>query len=175
MREFTDAMGRKWNVELTLGSSLRLKTYAGLTLDDFIPKADAKNETDFAAFQEFASDVFKIFDVLYALVKPQADAQGLSKEQVMEAIGDREADVMVETVLSEIVDFFRKRDPRRAMLVAKTFRLNDQLATKAAARLEKLELLDFVANVPEPTDDELMTLVREQLSKSVGTSPATSA
>lgn len=169
-----DSLGREWTVDVTLASAQRVKDRTGLGLNDLIPrpKTDATAD-DVKPFQAFVSDVFRLFDVFYALIQPQADAKQLSKEQVLEGIASADVEnAMTYAVLQGIADFFQRRDPPRAQMVRQFLKIGHQTMTKAAERMEreldKIDLDKFVDELPVPNVEDLTSAAIAQSKKSAG-------
>ena len=142
-KTFKDGLARQWTVSLSLASATRLQALTGKRLDDFIPKASDTGER-LHPFRDFISDPFAVFDVFYALVKPDADALSLSKEQVLEGFSTGEAEEsMAYAVLQAIVDFFRRPDPARAMMLKRHLDLGKQVMDRATTGVQaKMDAID---------------------------------
>ena len=81
MKTFTDSAGRTWTVSLTIDAAKRVK---GL-LDVNLLELEAG---DPPLLTKLGTDVILLCDVIFALVKPQADAAGVSDEQFGAALGE---------------------------------------------------------------------------------------
>lgn len=148
-KTFKDGAGREWNVNLTLAAGQRIKAITGKRIDDFIPKSDVRTAEQLNPFREFISDPFAVFDVFYALVKPDADAKNLSREQVLEGFTTEvSGEAMACAVLQAFVDFFRRPDPARAMILKRHLDLGKQVMERATAKvqaqLDKIDLNSIV-------------------------------
>ena len=69
MKSFTDAKGRTWSIDINVATLQRVKGLTGVDLTKLI---DARGET----FSKVVEDVFVMFDVLTALVRPQLTCPG---------------------------------------------------------------------------------------------------
>ncbi|HBG25663.1 MAG TPA: hypothetical protein DDX75_01050 [Phycisphaerales bacterium] len=102
MKTFTDNAGRTWTLSLTIDSAKRVRDLLGINLLE--PEAG-----DPPLITRLGTDEFLLCDVLYCLIKPQADSLNITSEQFGQSIG---GDVILaaQTVFyDELIDFFQKR------------------------------------------------------------------
>lgn len=107
MKTFRDAQGREWTVEVNVTALKRVKDATGVDLTKVIdPESDV--------ISRLSEDVFLLFDVVCALLKPQLEKHGLSAEEFGAGL-DEDATEKAATALFEgIIDFFR--DEKRMLL-----------------------------------------------------------
>jgi len=101
MRAFTDSAGRAWTLSLTLDAAKRVKSLLSVNLLE-LDKGDPPLLT------KLGTDVILLCDVVFAILKPQAEAAGVTDEQFGGALG---GDIILaaQTAFSEeMVDFFQK-------------------------------------------------------------------
>ena len=79
MRSFTDSEGREWQVSVTVGSIRRVRDLLGVNLSNYL-------EGEPPLIDRLQRDVVLLGDVLYCLVKPQADERGVSDEKFGSAL-----------------------------------------------------------------------------------------
>lgn len=111
MKSFTDAKGNTWTIEVNVTTLQRVKGLTGVDLTKLI---DAKGET----FSKVVEDVFIMFDVLTALVRPQLDAQGITTEQFGESLDETSLEDAVHALIEAVIDFFREG---KRMLLKRAF------------------------------------------------------
>jgi hypothetical protein len=87
---FKDSEGREWDVGLPWDVVRRLKDKEGINLLEFA-------EDKFAKFREVMSDPLAMLDLLWAIVKPQAEAKQMTRDQFEKAMG---GDALYEAQLS---------------------------------------------------------------------------
>jgi hypothetical protein len=75
---FTDTTGRAWAVEITTSTVLRVRTLASVDLMEAI---------EGSLVPKLVNDPMLLVNVLYCVLKPQADAAGVTDEQFGEALG----------------------------------------------------------------------------------------
>ena len=188
-KTFTDAKGRQFTVDITVGTLPRLKAIANFELDSLIPKrASEMSDNGLAPLAEFLSDPVAILNVVYAACKPQIDKMGLSFDQFAEGFeGEKSVEAcqaMAQALLQAIHDFFLKGapipQPMRAALVMRALMIGRKLAEAEGARvnqvLDRIEAKVTTAMKPL-TETELTTLDGEMdaaLSKFAGNTPAPS-
>ena len=101
MRTFTDSAGRTWTPSLTLDAAKRVKSLLDVNLLDL--------ETgDPPLLTRLGTDVILLCDVVFAIVKPQADSAGVSDEQFGASLGGDVILAAQTAFYEELVDFFRK-------------------------------------------------------------------
>lgn len=154
MRTFTDARGRSWDLEITVATLKRIRAVAGV---DLLEVAGG------TLFDKLVADPVLLGDVLYAVVKPQADAQQVSDEDFGRALAGDVIDSATTALLAEIVAFFPS--PRRRVL-------EQAMTTLAAWRAQAL-----AAAERRLTDPGLWATVEQAIAAggSSGSAPASSA
>jgi len=109
MRTFKDNAGRAWSVQINVDALKRVKSLLGVNLLEVI---------EGKLIDRLSGDPVFLCDVLYAVVKPEADAQKVTDEDFGRAMGGDALDGATAAFLEELVDFFpqgRRRLLRRAM------------------------------------------------------------
>lgn len=97
MKTYKDCTGKEWGVSVTVGTIKRVKDLIGVNLLDAV-------STDL--IDKMRSDPVLLCDILYAVCKPQADADGVSDEAFGESLAGDAITSATEALLDEIVDFF---------------------------------------------------------------------
>jgi len=134
MKTFTDTAGRTWTLALTIDAAKRVK---GL-LDVNLLELEAG---DPPLLTRLGTDVILLCDVIFALVKPQADAAGVSDEQFAAALGGDVVLAAQTAFYGELVDFFRKLGRGDlAKAVDAQRRMIDLAVARIETRLDKLDL-----------------------------------
>lgn len=136
MKSFADNAGRTWTISLTIDAAKRVK---GL-LDVNLLELEAGEP---ALLTRLGTDVILLCDVIYVLVKPQADAAGVSDEQFGAALGG-DAILAAQTAFyEELADFFPRLGRNH---VAKAVTAQRRIIDLAVARIEtQIDRLDLDA------------------------------
>lgn len=146
MKTFTDTAGREWTIELTVASVKRVRSLLDvdlLSLQAGKPPLIAR----------LGSDVCLLCDVLFALVKPQADERSVSDEQFGASLGGSAILHGLEGLYAELIDFFRQLGRTELAVAVERQREIIRLATSAAeTRIRQIDLAKEV----ETTMDEAM-------------------
>ena len=157
-------LGQEWTAELTVGSARRLKDIAGVTLDELVPPAPtngkAAKDDSLAPLAAFLGNPFKVFDAFYALIKPTADQRGITKEQIEDGIGEKEAEAMALALLRAVHDFFRNDPMRQSLLrrIASDFtKAMGMVGAKIDERMEKADILGTLAKELDALDEKPAT------------------
>lgn len=95
---FTDTTGQQWNVAVTCATAKRLWSLLKLDLGD-VPKV----------FAILGGPQAELVDFLYAVVKPQADASGITDEQFAERLDGDVLTAAIEAFQEAFTDFCPSR------------------------------------------------------------------
>lgn len=157
MKTFADSEGRKWNLSLTIAAAKRVRGLLGVNLLDL-------DQGDPPLLTRLGTDVMLLVDVVFCLVKPQADAEGISDEQFGAALGG-EAVLAAQTAFyEELVDFFRQCG--RGHLARAAEKQVEIMAAATEAGERRIDAVDAGAVVAELVGKQ------ETLGNSSGNSPA---
>ena len=129
MRTFADTTGREWKVDVNVGTCKRVKT--------LLPGTDLLDVAGGDLLCRLASDPILLCDVLYVVVKPQADAEGVSDEAFGQALGGDALEAATTALLEALSDFFpsaKRRVLQKALVKLRA--LENRVADAAEARLE---------------------------------------
>lgn len=157
MKTFRTIDGTEWKVVVTVGTIKRVLDETGLKLTDLFATE--------AKIGEFFSDDIKFCEVLWSVVRPQADELGRTTDQFFGNIDGTVIEQAVEALLAEVVDFFQ--EPRRTLLRKVLTRYQEshrKLQTEGVLAVERLI---------ETTDFE--QAIRQTHTNSASSSPALAA
>jgi hypothetical protein len=153
MRAFKDNQGHQWEIAITVDTVKRVRGLLNVDLlaaieGDLVPK--------------LATDPILLADVLYAVVKPQADNLGVSDEDFGRGLGGDAIEAATTALLEELVDFFpaRRRTPLQAAM--RKFAEAEQAMTDAATRrLESPETAAAIAAQVAAADRQFESMLQE--------------
>ena len=141
MTSFRDTAGRTWQISLTIDALKRVKSLLQIDLTEPL-------QGEPPLMTRLAIDVLLLCDVLFALIKPQADAAGVSDEVFGASLGGEAILAAQEALTQEWLDFFqnlrrthlvtaiqKQRDLVRAIVAAGEQRLAQIQPEQAAAEL----------------------------------------
>ena len=106
MRIFKDAKGRPWEIAVDVVVIKRLRT----SIQFDLAGADVM-----ATMRRLIEDPILTCDVVYAIVKPQADAVGISQDDFWGAMAGDPIDNALRAVLEEVTDFTPNRAARERL------------------------------------------------------------
>ena len=134
MKTFTDTAGRTWTLALTIDAAKRVKSLLDVNLLEL-------EAGDPPLLTRLGTDVILLCDVIFALVKPQADAAGVSDQEFAAALGGDVVLAAQTAFYGELVDFFRKLGRGDlAKAVDAQRRMIDLAVARIETRLDKLDL-----------------------------------
>ena len=155
MKTFTDNTGRTWTVTVNVEAVKRVR---GLVNVNLLEVLDGK------LLEQLAGDPILLCDLVYALCKPEADANGVSDVEFGRAMAGDAIDSATAALMEELVGFFPKE---RRRLLAKALAKLRMLEAKAVdVAMEKLD---------SPALEQEMADALGKLGGSSGNSPASSA
>lgn len=115
MKTFTDSAGRTWTLAITVDAIKRVESLIKVNLARLL---EPRNGAELPLLTELESDIILLCDVLFSLVKPQADAQGVTDEQFGQALGGEAIAAAYNAFWEELVDFFQKLPHGNATVTA---------------------------------------------------------
>jgi hypothetical protein len=132
MRTFQDTQGRTWSVTINVDAIRRVRGLLNINLLDAV---------EGKLLERLVSDPVLLCDILFALVKPEAEAKNVSDEDFGRALGGDVLDHATNALLEELVDFFpsgKRTVFRKALDKLKV--LEEMALETATRRLESTEL-----------------------------------
>jgi hypothetical protein len=156
MRSFKDSADRTWTVAVNVDAIKRVRGLLDVNLLEIVEGKEL--------LERLVGDPVLLCDLVYALVKPEADAQGVTAEDFGRAMAGDAIDGATTAFLEELVDFFPMR--RRRLLA------------KALGKLDALERLAMKAaekRLDGPELEQRLKALLADASGSSGSSPASPA
>lgn len=105
MKTFTDNTGRTWTLVINVDAVRRVRALANVNLMDAV---------EGKLIERLVSDPVLLCDIIYAVAKPEADANKISDEEFGRSMAGDAIDSATTALLEELVDFF-PRDRRRLL------------------------------------------------------------
>ena len=102
---FTDNQERTWSLSVNVNTLRRVKALCGVMLTDLVVLEPGKKPT-MELLERLANDPVLLVDVLYATIKPEADARGISDESFGAAMVGDVLETAVTALLEEVIVFF---------------------------------------------------------------------
>lgn len=135
MHAFSDSNGRTWNLIVTVDAVRRVRDLVGVNLARLIEPRKAGGEVPLMT--DLEDDIMLLVDVIYAIIKPQADVAGVSDEEFGQALGGEAIAAAHEAFWKELADFFRSLRRRPGAPEAKAIEKQLALVEAAMAAVEK--------------------------------------
>ncbi|HUS46159.1 MAG TPA: hypothetical protein VM219_09050 [Phycisphaerae bacterium] len=170
MKTFLDSAGRTWTIAITVDAVRRVRDLVDVNLARIIEPRKAGGEVPLMT--DLEDDLLLLVDVIYALVKPQADEAGVSDEEFGRALGGEAIAAAHEAFWRELADFFRSL--RRRPNAAEARAIEKQLALVEAALAvaeEKIEALDpekMIAAAEKKFEEENLRTAGDSSSSAPG-------
>ena len=134
MRTFTDNAGRTWTVQVNVAAIKRVRGLLGVDLYKLV-------DDGFQALAKLVSDPVQLADVIYCLVKDEADAKQVTDEEFGRALAGDAITLAADSFVEELIDFFpdaRARAGLRKVIDAGK-KVRDRLLTHAETLLERVD------------------------------------
>ena len=109
MQMFKDTSGKEWSLQVNVGALDRVKTLTGI---DFLVVDDIDN----SLMPRLLNDPATIGNVAYAVIQPQAQEAGVTRDAFLAALGPAQVKIIRDALLQELPDFFLDEDQRQGML-----------------------------------------------------------
>jgi hypothetical protein len=141
MAQFTDNKGTTWILDITIEGIKRVKKALGIDLGNVhegTPPQAARLDTV----------VVLLIDVIYVLLRPQAEAKGITDVAFGESLGGDAALAAREAFWRSLVDFFQKfHRPDAVAAIRKQQTLMNQMILLATERINLLDVEETVATI----------------------------
>lgn len=115
MKTFTDNSGRTWTLAITVDAIKRVQSLVKVNLAQIL---SPQRESTLPLLTELQADIVLLCDVLFALVKPQAESQQISDEQFGQALGGEAIASAHNAFWEEMISFFQKLPHGQATVAA---------------------------------------------------------
>ncbi len=140
MRTFTDNAGRTWTIAVTVDAIKRVEgLIAGVNLAKLMVG-------DPPLLTRLETDIVLLCDVIFALVKPQADQLGVTDEEFGRALGGDAIRLAHDAFWEELIDFFRQlRRTDTARAIKKQISLVEATVAAIEQQVETLDVEQVIA------------------------------
>lgn len=130
---FKDNLGREWNVEINVGTTVRLKN-AGINFYEL-------SEKNFAKLIELHGDDIGFCTMLYVIVKPDADKLNVSDDAFYAGLGGDSLDAAWEAFKVAYINFIRRPEIRSGLktVMEHVEKMEKFAAAKMAEASKRLE------------------------------------
>ena len=142
MPQFTDSESRKWTITINVATLKRVRDLTQVNLFDAL-------DDNFKGINALFADPIKLCDVLYAIVKPDADKLSVSDEQFGAALAGDTLGSAAEALIGGLVDFFPDQKARSRMraVLSKDREIRDLMGQRDAERIEQIDPQKIVAGM----------------------------
>ena len=147
MREFKDAVGRTWELAVTIGAAKRIKDKLGVDLLQLNLPAEGD---DRPILTRLGMDELLLGEIICCLIgEAQFEKQDVTADQVVDAFDGKTVLAAQKAFYEELLDFFRQRGRKfMATAIEKQVATIDAAAKKAETILADLDP-ETLISVPE--------------------------
>lgn len=145
MRAFVDASGKSWPVAVNVEALRRARDLAA---------TDLMGVLSGPLLTDLARDYVLLCDVLFAVLKPEADRRGVAREEFSEAMSGESLDAGLDALLGELADFFPPPSRTRLTMawgLAKQLReIESRIAERrlSAINIEEINIEESAGQAP---------------------------
>ena len=134
MKTFTDNTGRTWTVQVNVTAIRRVRGLVGIDLYQVV-------DDGLQALGKLVSDPVRLADVLYCLVKDEADARQVSDEDFGRALAGDAITAAAEAFVEELIDFFPDARVRAGLrqVIDKGRQVRERLLLHAVMMVEQID------------------------------------
>jgi len=138
MKTFTDNAGRTWTIAINVDVLKRVRGLVDVNLLDIL---------DGQLIERLYRDPVLLCDVVYAVCKPEADAQSVSDEDFGRAMAGDAIEQATKALLEELVNFSPSPRDRANLqrVLETTWRVMDKARDLVEARLATVDAAQIVA------------------------------
>ncbi len=136
MSQFTDNKGTTWDLPITVEAMKRVKTALGIDLGN-IHLGNPPQST------QLDTDIVLLIDVIYVLLRPQAEAKGITDAEFGESLGGDAAFAAREAFWRSLIDFFQRFHRTDAVAaIQKQNELVSEVIREATELIEAISVQD---------------------------------
>ena len=161
MAQFKDSKGTAWDLQITVEAIKRVKSALGIDLGNVHqgePPQSARLDTD----------VVLLIDVIYILLRPQAEAKGISDVEFGESLGGDAAFAAREAFWRSLIDFFQRFHRTDAVAaITKQLDLVNHVIQWATQEIDKIPIEEMAAKILRSSGER--STVGQALSESFQT------
>lgn len=160
MASFKDKTGASWDLSLTLGDFRRVKSMLGIDLLNIMePRPNAAKDAQgrsMPLITELDLDLPMTSDVVYVLLKPQADERNITDEQFVGCLDGASLAAMHAAFGEALLDFFQKLgQTAKARAIAKQRQLVYAMQDLTERKIDAIDVTK-IQRMTERSIDESM-------------------
>ena len=133
MNFFTDKTGRKWILNLNLGTAQRVRAECGVDLINTISFTKDGVATD--GLQGLVDDQYKVVEAIYHLCMTNPENEKIGPEQFVELFDAELVEAATDALMKEIINFF---PPAKRKMLTLIYEKTRDLKEKAEHQLDNL-------------------------------------
>ena len=141
MRTFADNAGRTWTLSLSFGAVKRVRGLLDVNLLE-LDKGDPPLLT------RLGTDPILLVDVIFAVIKPQADGLGVTDEQWAESMGGEAMLAAQKAFYEEVADFTRSQGrPDMAKAALAQHALIERVIAMSEERIGQIDVEELAQKI----------------------------
>lgn len=148
---YKDTAGNEWTISLTVGSILKLKKALKIDLASLDAPYPSGGTTPLIS--ALFTDISLLVDVLYVLLKEQADKYNLDDVGFAETLDGQTLDAAIKAFWGEVEGFFRPHRPQVSMAIQKAMALATAVNQSGVEQIEAMSVEEILKKFGNTSTD----------------------
>lgn len=134
MKSFIDKNGETWDLELNIGTAMRLQSRLDINIENCI-KLDSSQPHDISLLEKITEDSTLLFNIIYVLCETQVRGRGLTQEEFAERFSGDTIAAATDALLDEIENFSR---PAKRKILKRLRQISQEISDEAGKKLDQI-------------------------------------
>lgn len=131
MESFSDKNGMHWDLELTIGMAMKLKSRLNFDIENLVSlKKDGKS-----TIENLVNDTEMLFNVIYVLCEKQCIERKISQEEFAEKFDRVSIEFATDSLLKEFVNF---SPPVKKRILGELLKISEEAKKKIETELDRI-------------------------------------
>ena len=134
MKSFIDNKGETWDLDLNIGTAMRLQSRLDISIENCI-KLDSSQPHDISLLEKITEDSILLFNIIYVLCETQVRERGLTQEEFAERFSGDTIAAATDALLDEIENFSR---PAKRKILKRLRQISQEISDEAGEKLNQI-------------------------------------
>lgn len=156
MHSFTDRNGDAWDLDLNIGSAMRLQSRLQIRIEDAITLLPA-DHAEKSLLERISEDSILLFNIIFVLCEDQVQKREMTQEQFAERFTGDAIEQATEALMEELINFSR---PARRKILLQLRQLSQEISDRAGEEVTR-----------QLADPKFREVLESNLTRSLTNSP----
>lgn len=134
MKSFIDKNGETWDLELNIGTAMRLQSRLNINIENCI-NLDSNKPKEISLLERITEDSILLFNIIYVLCETQVRERGLTEEEFAERFSGDTIAAATDALLDEIENFSR---PAKRKILKRLRQISQEISDEAGEKMDQL-------------------------------------